>query len=433
MIDPNIEDLGCDGDDIPVYLRHRKYGALKTNISFNKKELMSFVVRLSQRANKFISFAQPLMDGSLPDGSRVQATFGGDVSPKGPSFSIRKFKENPVSPIELILNGTLCEGMMAYFWLAIEYGLSILIAGGTASGKTTLLNAISLFIKPDFKIVSIEDTPEINIPHDNWIQSISRIGYGPSSLSGEKYGEVTMFDLLRAAFRQRPDYVIVGEVRGKEAYVLFQGMASGHASLGTMHSNSIEDVVSRLETPPINLPPGLIKVLDLIVIQSLTPLKGKSARRTKEIIEVHDIDMETDKPNINKVYRWEPKDDEFYFSEISYKINELSEKTGIKNTIFQDELCNRTDILRWMIKKKITGFKRVSEIIADYYQNPDKILAEVNKSGMKKTTQASLKGIFEEFSISPDDNENKKDVDDLKKNVEKNTEFDEKSDFEKGF
>ncbi|MCK4884366.1 MAG: Flp pilus assembly complex ATPase component TadA, partial [Candidatus Diapherotrites archaeon] len=278
-----------------------------------------------------------------------------------------------------------------------------------------------------------EDTPEINIPHDNWIQSISRIGYGPSSLSGEKYGEVTMFDLLRAAFRQRPDYVIVGEVRGKEAYVLFQGMASGHASLGTMHSNSIEDVVSRLETPPINLPPGLIKVLDLIVIQSLTPLKGKSARRTKEIIEVHDIDMETDKPNINKVYRWEPKDDEFYFSEISYKINELSEKTGIKNTIFQDELCNRTDILRWMIKKKITGFERVSEIIADYYQNPDKILAEVNKSGMKKTTQASLKGIFEEFSISPDNNENKKDVDDLKNDVKKTTEFDEKSDFEKGF
>ena len=398
MNDPNIEDLGCDGFNIPVYLRHRKYGALKTNIAFEKKELKSFVVRLSQRANKFISFAQPLMDGSLPDGSRVQATFGGDVSPKGPSFSIRKFKENPVSPVELILNGTLSEGMMAFFWLSIEYGLSVIIAGGTATGKTTLLNAISLFIPPDFKIVSIEDTPELNIPHDNWIQSVSRIGYGPSSLSGERYGEVTMFDLLRAAFRQRPDYVLVGEVRGKEAYVLFQGMASGHASLGTMHSNSIEDLISRLQTPPINLPPSLIKVLDLIVIQSLTPLRGKSARRTKEIIEIHDVDMETDKPNVNKVYRWDPRADEFYFSEVSFKVNEISERTGISSKVLQEELHRRTDVLRWMIKNNTTDFLSVSKIIADYYQDREGVMKRVNLSNMAKIKKDNLKGPYEELS-----------------------------------
>ena len=233
--DPYIEDIGCPGIGIPVYIIHRKFGSLETSIVYDEiSYLNNFVIKLSERCGRYISYAKPLLDGSLPDGSRIQATLAKDVTTKGPTFSIRKFRLSPLSPVDIINYNTGSTELMAYLWVAIENKSSMLICGGVATGKTTFLNAISMFIPPEDKIVSIEDTRELNIPHSNWIPAVSRIGFGVPEAGEKTYGEVTLFELLKESFRQNPDYVLVGEVRGNEAYVMFQGMASGHCSLGTI-------------------------------------------------------------------------------------------------------------------------------------------------------------------------------------------------------
>jgi len=229
MHDANLEDISCDGVGIPIYVYHRKYGSLPTNISFTDGErLNEFVIRLAQRCGRHISVAEPLLDGALPDGSRVQATFSShmDIAMHGSTFTIRKFTKDPLTITDIMKFGTLPPLIAAYLWLAIEYNHSILVAGGTATGKTCLLGSLSMFLPADAKIVSIEDTPEVRLPHEHWVQKVVRSGFGREDITGRKQGEVTMYDLLRAALRERPDEIIVGEVRGKEAYVLFQGMAS---------------------------------------------------------------------------------------------------------------------------------------------------------------------------------------------------------------
>jgi flagellar protein FlaI len=225
MKDANIEDISCDGHGIPIYIYHRNslLGSIITNVMFSDgDELDSFAMKLAQKGGKSISVAEPLVDGSLPDGSRVQATLGTDIARRGSNFTIRKFTDKPLTPVHMMEYGTVDSTVMAYLWLAIEYRKSILISGGTATGKTSFLNALSLFIKPSLKIVSIEDTPELRLPHPHWIPEVART---PIATEG-KTGEVSLFDLLRESLRQRPDYIIVGEVRGKEAFVLFQQIAS---------------------------------------------------------------------------------------------------------------------------------------------------------------------------------------------------------------
>jgi len=260
MRDFFIEDIECNGVDTPVYIVHRIYRNIRTNIKFKSLEkLASFVEKLAQRTGRYISYASPLLDGSLPDGSRVNATYTKDVTSRGPTFTIRKFTKVPWTPIQLLNMKTLSPEMLAYFWILLEHKTNILLSGGTASGKTTLLNAIAFFIPPESRVVSIEDTRELNIPRENWLPSVAR-----TSLGVGKTGEVDLFSLLKNSFRQNPDYVIVGEVRGKEAFVLFQGMASGHASVSTMHADSINTLVKRLETPPIELSPTLLNTLDCV-------------------------------------------------------------------------------------------------------------------------------------------------------------------------
>ena len=244
-----IEDIECNGIDTPVYVIHRVYRNLRTNLSYkNIEKLASFVEKLAQRSGRYVSYAQPLLDGTLPDGSRVNATYTKDVTSRGPTFTVRKFTKVPWTPTQLIALGTLSPEMLAYFWILLENKSNLLIAGGTASGKTTLLNALAFFIPPSSRVVSIEDTREINLPRENWLPAVARTSIGVG-----KVGEVDLFALLRSSFRQNPDYLIVGEVRGKEAFVLFQGMASGHSSLSTMHADSVDTVIKRLETPPIEL------------------------------------------------------------------------------------------------------------------------------------------------------------------------------------
>ncbi len=376
MHDPYIEDIGLDGVDIPIYVVHRRFGSIRTDISFKGLEyLRDFVVKLSERCGRYISYAEPLLDGALPSGSRVQASLAGDVTTRGPTFSIRKFIEKPLSPIDLMHFGTVNAEVLAYLWMVVEAGASILISGGTATGKTTFLNVLSLFIPREAKIISIEDTRELNLPHENWIPSVARVGFGIPSAEG-KYGEVTMFDLLKESFRQNPDYVIVGEVRGNEAYVLFQGMASGHSSMGTMHAGKVEDVIHRLETPPIELSPTLIEILDIIILMAHAREKGKSARRVKEIVEIESLDPNTGVARTNKAFEWLPQTDTFEYRGSSSVMQKISKLKGISLEELEHELQRRKHVLEWLHKKGITDFRKVADMFSEYRKNPKKILKE---------------------------------------------------------
>ncbi|MCK4367597.1 MAG: type II/IV secretion system ATPase subunit, partial [Thermoplasmata archaeon] len=255
MADEAIEDVSCDGVGVPLFIFHKKYESIKTRERFDdENDLNSFVVGLGQRCGKQISVANPILDGTSYEGHRIQATYAREVTTRGSSFTIRRFKEKPFTPTELIRYNTASSEMVAYLWLAVEHGRSMMICGGTATGKTATLNAAALFIRPGAKIVSIEDTREINLPHENWIPGTTRSGVGEKGLDGKAAGEIDMFDLVRAALRQRPNYIIVGEVRGRETYTMFQAMATGHPTMSTMHADSVKSMVNRLENPPINTP-----------------------------------------------------------------------------------------------------------------------------------------------------------------------------------
>src|SRR5512136_1898702 len=295
MTDAQVEDVSCDGVLVPFYIYHRKYGSIPSNMKFDTaEELDSFVVWLAQRCGKHISVAQPMLDATIPDGSRLQATLGMHVTKRGSSFTIRRFRENPFTPLDMIRFKTLSPEMASYLWLAIENGQSMLICGGTASGKTTTLNAILLFIPPQMKIVSIEDTRELNLPHNNCVPGLTREGFGgKSAITGRASGEIDMFDLLTAAMRQRPQYLMVGEVRGKEAYVVFQAMATGKTCYSTFHAEDVQAMVHRMENDPINLPRALITALNIVLMQAQVKVGTKMTRRVKSLTEIVGMDPET--------------------------------------------------------------------------------------------------------------------------------------------
>ncbi|MEE9340472.1 MAG: ATPase, T2SS/T4P/T4SS family, partial [Thermoplasmata archaeon] len=326
MIDVNVEDISCDGVDIPFYIYHRKYGSIPSNLRFDDEgELDSFVVWLAQRCGKHISVAQPMLDATVPDGSRLQATLGKHVTKRGSSFTIRRFRENPFTPLDLLRFKTLNDEMMAYLWLAIENGQSMLICGGTASGKTTTLNAILLFIPPQMKIVSIEDTRELNLPHDNWVPTVTRAGFGTrSKITGKAMGEIDMFDLLTSALRQRPQYLMVGEVRGTEAYVVFQAMATGKSAYTTFHAEDVQAMVHRMENDPINLPRALVSALDVVLMQAQVKVGTDMTRRVKSLTEFIGVDPESDELITNTAYSWNPADDTFNYSGHSYVYEKIS-------------------------------------------------------------------------------------------------------------
>jgi flagellar protein FlaI len=381
MQDPNIEDISCDGVNIPIFVYHRKYGSLKSNIMFTEsEEVNKFITKLAQRTGKHISVAEPLLDGALPDGSRLQATFstGGDIAMRGSTFTIRKFTKDPLTIIDFMNYGTIPAKIAAYLWIALEFRNSILISGGTATGKTSALNALSLFLHPEAKIVSIEDTPEIRLPHEHWIAKVARSGYGGETEEGKRRGEISMFDLLKAALRERPDELIVGEVRGAEAYVLFQGMATGHAGLATIHAESVEAVINRLKTAPINLSAGLLQHLDIILIMGFSRIKGIDVRRIKEVAEVIGVDIKTGKPITNVLFKWIPAGDYFEFSsDQSYVLNKIVEEKGIGEASIWQELDRRANVLEWMKKQNIRYFEDVGRIVATYYKDPQEVLSKI--------------------------------------------------------
>ena len=366
---------------------------MKTNIIYNNElELNRFILKLAQISGKHISVYQPILDAVLTDGSRINLTLGSEVTRKGSTFTIRKFSYDPISPIDLLRFSSLSPLQLAYFWLLIEHKKSILMSGGTASGKTTLLNALCMFVRPEDKIVSIEDTPEIHIDHQNWIQSVARKGYGKmlglsgisgisgisglSSSSGGP-GSVDLFDLLVAALRQRPEYVIVGEIRGREAFTLFQAIAVGHASMSTVHAGNIEELLHRVENQPMNIPRVLFQSIDAVAFVGQVAVNGKRLRRVKNIIEVLELESETCNLLTNDLFQWNTKGDFFHFSGRSFYLEKIATETGKDVDQLMDDLKRKERYIKLMNERNVTYFKDVSKAINTYYIDPMKAMMDL--------------------------------------------------------
>ena len=281
-----------------------------------------------------------------------------------------QFKVDPLTISDLIAFNTLSSEMAAYLWYLIEKRASVIVAGGVAAGKTTMLNCLSMFIKPEMKIVSVEDTHELNLPHENWIPSVVRLGFGHEDKKG---GSITLFDLLKAAVRQRPDYIIVGEVRGEEAYTLFQAMATGHLGMSTLHAESVEAVMNRLQSEPMNIPKPLISMIDVVMVITRTEMEGKPARRVITTTEVLELDQETKRIPTEEVFRWNPRENKFVFSGYSSLLERHMKKLGVTKGKVKRELNRRKTVLEWMVHKGIRRYTDVANVIREYYANPKRV------------------------------------------------------------
>jgi flagellar protein FlaI len=380
MRDENVEDISCDGVNVPIFLFHRKYESIRTELRFETEDLLnSFVVSLAQRCSKQISVSNPILDGTTPEGHRVQATYSREVTTRGGTFTIRRFKEKPFTPVDMIKYGTASPEMIAYFWLGVEHGESMIICGGTASGKTATLNSIALFIPPGAKIVTMEDTREINLPHDNWIPGTTRSGVGEKEANGKAPGEIDMYDLVRAALRQRPNYIIVGEVRGKETYIMFQAMATGHTTYSTMHADSVKSMVNRLENPPINCPRILLTALRNVIIQTHVRVGTELARRMKQVIEIVGFEPETNELITNTVYEWDQATDKFLYKGHSFLFDKIMEMKSMTHEQMMSEYNRRVDIVRYMVYKDMTDHRKIWSLINAYYKESEKTIARVRK------------------------------------------------------
>ena len=379
MNDPSIEDVSCDGPKLPIFIYHRKVESIRTNVTFATDDALDgFVMQLVQRSGKHISVAEPLVDATLPDGSRLQASLSREVTTRGSTFTIRKFRKDPLTPTDLLAFETLSPEMMAYWWLAVENGASAIICGGTASGKTTSLNALSLFIPPQKKIVSIEDTRELNIPHENWIPGVTRAGgVGDERSDGKRPGEVDMFDLLKAALRQRPEYLLLGEVRGAEAYVLFQAMATGHTVYSTMHADSVTSAVHRLESKPIEIPRNMLSSLDIVCIQGEIRIQGRRVRKMREIVELTGIDPRTGELITNRVFYWDTQEGRFRYSGVSFVLGRVSEESNMAEEDLRREFDRRVRVLLAMQKKGLRDIASVSRVIVEYGIDPERALRDL--------------------------------------------------------
>jgi len=392
MHDARIEDVSCDGTGIPLFVYHQKYESIKTNVVFPEEgALNSFAVSLGQRCGKQLSVASPILDGTSTEGHRIQATYSKEVTTRGSSFTIRRFKEKPFTPVELIKFNTASAEMVAYIWIAVEHGKSMMICGGTASGKTATLNSAGLFIRPGAKIVSIEDTREINLPHQNWIPGATRSGIGERGANGKAAGEIDMFDLVRAALRQRPNYILVGEVRGKETYTMFQAMATGHPTMSTMHADSVKSMVNRLENPPINTPRILLTALNFVVIQTHARIGDSIVRRIKQVVELVGFEPETNELITNTVYEWDPATDTFLYKGHSFLFDEIMEMKNMTHEEMEAEFQRRVDIVNYMTQKNVTDFREIAKIVVSYYQDPEETAKRIrDEMGWTRATVPTL-------------------------------------------
>jgi len=356
--DDHIEDISCDGPDHPVFIYHEAYTDLETNVAFGTAALDDFVVGLAQQAGHHISVGDPLIEATLPDGSRAELSLGEEVTPHGSAFTIRQYATDPLTPIDLIDRGTFDAAGMAYCWLCIEHNKSLLVAGGTAAGKTTTLNALSMFVPPGAKVVTIEDTRELTLAHDNWLAAVTREQLTEGAA-------IDMYDLLRSALRHRPEYLLVGEVRGKEAETLFQAMNTGHTTLSTIHADSIETAVTRLENEPIGLPRTMVESLDLCAVQTQRRLGGQRVRRVDGIAEIRGIDDRTGDLDYAEPVSWHPQNDSFSRSH-SEVLDAIRAERGWEPADLRTELTARERFLETLRQQGVTDYREFTARLGDY-------------------------------------------------------------------
>ena len=365
--DPYIEDISCSGLG-HVFIEHKIFNSLKSTLTFDTyDELDDFVLWLAERVKKPVTYKNPIADATLPDGSRINIVFGRDVSKRGSNFSVRKFAGTPISIFELIDFGTVTYQMLAYLSLVIANEMSVFVSGETASGKTTLLNALTTFIHPVAKVVTIEDTPELQVPHKNWIREVVQ-----STKAEDESGAVTMFDLLKAALRQRPDEILIGEIRGPEGNVAFQAMQTGHSVMATFHAASVEKLIQRLTGNPISVPKTYVDNLNVVILTSAVKLpSGKKGRRITGINEIVSYDSVSDSFTFTEAFHWDEATDTFEFTGYmtSYLLeHKIAPKLGIpahKKRRIYAEVERRAIILEKLHKEQgITGFYEILDVLA---------------------------------------------------------------------
>ena len=370
MYDPYIEDISCDGYNIPLYAYHDGYQDIETNLSFDETGLDNYIIRMAQEAGRHISVGSPIVETTLSDGSRAELALGEEVTPHGSAFTIRKYSDEPFTPIDLLEFGTYSLDQMAYLWLAIEHNKNIVFAGGTASGKTTSMNAISMFIPPRSKLITIEDTRELSLYHDNWLSCVTRERL-------DEAANVTMYDLLRSALRHRPEYIIVGEVRGEEAMTLFQAMNTGHTTLSTMHADSVQTVINRLENEPINVPRPMVQSLDVLCVQTLARFGDERVRRAETIAEIEGIDQRTGELDYTGAYKWDSATDSF--SEGTKTLTEeIREERGWSKSELLRELQRRRRFLEFLQDWEITQYEQFTAMVNRYYAVPEEVMARID-------------------------------------------------------
>ena len=371
MHDSSIEDISCDGYEIPLYAYHDDYQDIATTVSFGEEELDSFVIRMAQQAGQHISVGNPIVGTTLKDGSRAELTLGEEVTPHGSAFTIRKYSEEPFTPIDLLEFGTYSLDQMAYLWMAIEHNRNIIFAGGTASGKTTSMNAISMFIPPGSKLITIEDTRELSLNHDNWLSCVTRERLNEGS-------SVSMYDLLRSSLRHRPEYIIVGEVRGEEAITLFQAMNTGHTTLSTMHADSVQTVINRLENEPINVPRPMVQSLDVLCVQTLARFGGERVRRADAVAEIEGIDGRTGELDYTNAYEWQSADDSFREGNQNL-LDEIREERGWAQSELLREMQRRRRFLKHLWDEGVDRHREFTAMVNRYYARPGEVMDRIGE------------------------------------------------------
>lgn len=373
--DDELEEIMIIGTEKPVFVYHREHGMMKTNVEFrDEEEVRNLIDSIARQINRRIDQESPILDGRLMDGSRINATIP-PVSPDGPSLTIRKFRKDPLTVIDLINSRTISLDLAGFFWLCID-GLGVksanaIISGGTSSGKTTTLNALSAFINPNERIITIEDTLELQIPHEHVIRMETR----PANV--ENKGELSMNDLVKNSLRQRPDKIIVGEVRSDEAITLFTALNTGHSGFGTLHSNDARETITRLTNPPMSVPEIMIQAIDFIIMQNrIYTSQGVSFRRISEVAEV--VGMEEGVIQLNKIFQWNPERD--IIENVSVTSNTLTQIANLSgkslNTLY-NEIENRKLVLKHMINHNIRSVDEVNSVIELYYKKPQKVLNKI--------------------------------------------------------
>ena len=371
MQDPGVEDISCDGSNLPVFVYHEEYTDVETNVTFEGEALNNFVIQLAQRSGRHVSVSDPVVSTTLPDGSRIELALGEEVTPRGSAFTIRKYAEEPFTPVDLMNYGTYDDRMLAFLWLCIEHNKSLIFAGGTAAGKTTSMNAVSMFIPPRSKVVTIEDTRELSLYHENWLSSVTR--------EHMDEGNITMYDLLRSSLRHRPEYIVVGEVRGEEAITLFQAMNTGHTTFSTLHADSVQTVINRLENDPINVPRPMVQSLDVLSVQVLTRSDGERVRRAKAVSEIEGIDQRTGELDYSNTYSWNGNSDTFTRNN-SELLEEIRQEQGLTQAELLREFRNRRRFLTYLQENDITDFRRFTAMVNKYYADPEEVTEMIDEA-----------------------------------------------------